>query len=89
MKLTQQEYDLVLVMREIKYGEIYGIELASGIQDKELDVSPSTKALIQAIRDGENDIGVLTVHNKEPVNAEVDYKSKGFCCRKKIKFPTL
>jgi hypothetical protein len=88
MVVSDAELDLMDAIREVRYGEIYGVELKPGPYQHKVDVSQNLHDLLISIRDGFNDISVLTVHQGEPTIAESDFKHKTFCCRKKIKFPT-
>jgi len=87
--ITQREKDLIEAIREVKFGEMYGVEIQSQSYFSEhVILTPSQHDLIQAIRNGLQDISVLSIHNGDPAFAEVDEVINGFRCRKKIKFPT-
>ena len=87
--VTAREQELLDVIREVQYGELYGVEIEAQEPEREELVSPAERDLLEAIRGGLQYIDVLTIHNGEPSVAELDYKSAGFRCRKKIKFPTV
>lgn len=87
--VSAREQELLDCLREVQYGEMYGVEIAAQEPGIEELVSPAERDLLEAIRDGMQYIDVLTIHNGEPSVAELDYKSAGFRCRKKIKFPTV
>jgi hypothetical protein len=81
---------LITTMRSLRFGEMYGVEIDLDGDDLfPLEVSKNEYDLVQEIHNGLQHIDVLTVHNGEPVRAEVDEKTNGFRCRKKIKFPTV
>jgi hypothetical protein len=88
MTLTKQEKELLDAVVEVKYGEIFGVELDPGKPEIEVEASQNFRSLIEAIRDGLNHISVLTIHQGDPAMAETDFKHKGFSCRKKYRFPT-
>jgi hypothetical protein len=78
---------LVQTTRDLKYGEMFGLDLDLGTPEKQFSVSQSEKDLVRFILDGNPYISVLTVHGGEPVLAEQDFVMNGFRCRKKTKFP--
>jgi hypothetical protein len=88
MILSDEEKQLLDAIRDVNYGEIYGVEIISGNPKHHVQVSANAQDLIEAIRDGQNSISVLTIHQGEPVMAETDYKRGRLHCRKKTKFPT-
>ena len=87
--VSAREQELLDVIHEVQYGELYGVEIEAQEPGIEELVSPAERDLLEAIRGGLQYIDVLTIHNAEPVVAELDYKRAGFRCRKKIKFPTV
>ncbi len=80
---------LITTTRSLRFGELYGVEIDLDGDQYPLEVSKNEYDLIEAIYNGLQHIDVLTIHNGEPVRAEVDEKTNGFRCRKKIKFPTV
>lgn len=88
MILSDEEKQLVEAIHDVNYGEIYGVEISGGNPQHHFEVSANVEDLIEAIRDGLNNISVLSIHQGEPVMAEVDYKMGRLHCRKKTKFPT-
>jgi hypothetical protein len=89
LTLSKEEQDLLWTIRELCFGELFGIEIKDTPKTCALKVSPSERDLIDLIRSGTQKIDILSVHMGEPVLAEVDFKLNNFRCRKKIKFPTL
>ncbi len=88
--VNSQTAVLITTTRSLRFGELYGVEIELDGDDLfPLEVSKNEYDLIEAIHNGLQYIDVLTVHNGEPVRAEVDAKTNGFRCRKKIKFPTV
>ena len=85
--LSEEEAGLIATLREVAFGEMYGVRIAPGPAQIASRVSAAERALILEIRDGLEDISVLHVHEGQPAYAEVDEKIAGFRCRKKIKFP--
>jgi hypothetical protein len=80
---------LLLTTRELRFGELYGVDLEMRGPRNNFEVSKAEKDLVKLILDDEACyIDVLTVHQSEPVTAEMDMEVRGFRCRKKIKFPT-
>jgi hypothetical protein len=74
--------------RKIGYGELYGVEIPDEVRTVQALLSPCENDLIELIRDGQQELSVLHVHQSQPALAELDYVEKGFRCRKKVKFPT-
>ncbi len=87
--VSAREQELLEVIREVQYGELYGVEIEAQEPEREELVSPAERDLLEAIRGGIQYIDVLTIHNAEPVVAELDFTRASFRCRKKIKFPTV
>ncbi|MEL7591636.1 MAG: hypothetical protein AAGU17_10140 [Anaerolineaceae bacterium] len=87
--VSTNEQELLKVIREVEYGELYGVEIAAQEPELEALVSTAERDLLEVIRGGLQYIDVLTIHNGEPSIAELDYQQAGFRCRKKIKFPTV
>lgn len=87
--VTAREQELLDVIREVQYGELYGVEIEAQEPEREELVTPAERDLLEAIRGGLQYIDVLTIHNAEPVVAELDFSRASFRCRKKIKFPTV
>ena len=79
---------LLRTTRELQFGEIFGVEIDPRTRMVHAQVSANERDLAHFIEDGNCYIDVLTVHQSEPVTAELDYENRGFRCRKKIKFPT-
>ncbi len=88
LKLTGPELDLVCAMRELGFGEMFGVEIPDAEQETRLMIPQATYDLILHIRSGVRYIDVLTVHRGQPTLAETDLKIDTFRCRKKVKFPT-
>lgn len=86
-QLSHSEFNLVMIVREIEYGEIGEIEVS--IEEQEhlpLAITDKERQLIEYVRNGHQAITLLTVHQSEPQYAEIDFERMGFRCRKKIKF---
>ena len=80
---------LLRTTRELHYGELFGVEIDPTGPRENLQVSSNERDLVRLILDeGTCYIDVLTVHQSEPVLAEMDVEVRGFRCRKKVKFPT-
>ena len=79
---------LIRAMRNLRYGEIFGVEIPLGGTLTPVELSNNEYDLVEAVKDGMQHIDVLTVHNGEPVLAETDYKDGDFHCRKRMRFPT-
>jgi len=88
IKVSKKERDLLLSIRDLGYGEIFGIEIPDENPEFDFAVTKAELDLITMIRNGMGYIDVLTVHNGEPAISENDFKDRGFRCRKKIKYPT-
>lgn len=88
MKVTKTEKLLLETLAEMRFGEIYGLELMDEPTTEVVMVTAAQRSLIRNIWGGMRNIGVLSVHQGDPVLAEVDCKINGFRCRKKYKFPT-
>lgn len=87
--VSTPEWQLLEAIREIKYGEIFGVQVDDNGKWIEDEVTPAEACLLEYIRDGAQYIDILTVHNGQPTLAETDMKIHGFRCRKKVKFPTV
>lgn len=88
--VSSHEADLIDAIRQVQFGELYGVEIAAGGGDFiEMPLAPAMWDLILYIRSGVQHIDVLTVHHGQPIQAETDCKILGFRCRKKAKFPTI
>ena len=88
LELAEAEARLVDALRDVAYGEIYGIQVEPGERNRLYRLSAAERSLIFEIRDGLTSISVLHIHDNQPVYAEVDEKIGGFHCRRKIKFPS-
>lgn len=89
LSVSSSERKLLTLIREVGFGEMYGVEILEGEHDYVVTPTQAEHDLLMAIRNGLQHIDVLTIHNGEPTMAEVDFKDSGFRCRKKIKFPTV
>lgn len=87
--VSSEEMMLLGAIRELGYGYMYGVRVEEHKPDLPLEVTHAEKDFLEAIRNGLQEIDVLTVHGGEPTVAETDYKHNGFRCRKKIRFPTV
>ena len=87
VEISEREYDLLQTMAEIGFGEIYGLDPEPQPKTIEAQVSKNFQDLLEIMREGAR-ISVLTVHQGEPVTAEIDEKIKDFRCRKRVKLPT-
>lgn len=87
--VSRNECDLLETIEEIGHGEIYGLEISSQSPTIEVRIASANRDLLNAIRNGLQYIDVLTIHDGEARMAEVNYKTNGFSCRRKIKFPTV
>jgi len=88
MQMPQAVGKLIQTIREIGYGEMYGVELNMATPETIMDVSHNERDMVRFILDGNPYLDVLTIHDSQPVYAEQDFASRGFRCRKKTKFPT-
>ena len=86
--ISGEENRLLSVMQELGFGELFDVEIADQPKTLTVEVSENAASLVDLIRSGVQDIAVITVHQGEPVLAEVDEVNSGFRCRKRIKFPT-
>ena len=89
LSVNDQTRSLIQTIRRLRFGEIYGVEIALGGDTSPIDLSKNEFDLVKEIENGLQSIDMLTIHNGEPVLAEVDYKDNCFRCRKKVKFPTV
>lgn len=86
--VSDSEAALIEAMRNLRYGEMFSVEIDARPAGQAMKVSANVRSLLELTRDGMQHIDVLTVHEGEPVLAEIDYQDRGFRCRKRIKFPT-
>ena len=89
VKVTKRELELIGTIRKLGYGELYGVEIEDGYRSIAAELSTCEADLIDFIRDGQQEISVLHIHQSQPAYAETDFVSHGFRCRKKTKFPTV
>ena len=89
IELTNAEVALVETLRDVAFGEIYGIKVEPGEVKIPYDLSDAERSLIFEIRSDCPNISVLHIHERQPTYAEVDIRISGFSCRKKVKFPTV
>ena len=89
VELSESEAGLIETLREVAFGEMYGVRIANEPAHIPSRISAAERALVLEIRDGLEDISVLHVHEGQPAYAEIDEKIAGFRCRKKIKFPAV
>lgn len=87
--VSTAEYALLVAMREVQFGNLYGVEIKDQRPIVTQQLSQAEKDLIGYIRAGAQYIDILTVHNGQPTLAETDIKLNGFRCRKRVKFPTV
>ncbi len=88
IEVSDSEAALIETMQNLRYGEMFSVEIDARPAGQAKKVSANVRSLLEWIRDGAQHIDVLTVHEGEPVLAEIDYQHHGFRCRKRIKFPT-
>ncbi len=86
--VSKEESDLLWTIRELGFGELYGVEIRDGPKDTVFRANQQEADLIEAIRAGNQYLDVLYVHQGSPIMVEIDFKVNGFRCRKKIRFPT-
>lgn len=87
--VSTPEYLLLEAIREVKFGELFGVQVDDQHKWIDYELLQAEMDLLCFIRDGAQYIDVLTVHNGQPVLAETDFRLSGFRCRKKVKFPTV
>ena len=86
MKVSVSENALILTIRELEFGEMFGVEVDDQKLEIDMAISTPERGLIEFLRDGNQKIDVLRIHQGDPACAETDFKKNGFKCRKKIKF---
>ncbi len=86
--LSEQERDLIDTIRELVFGELYGVEIPDREAVYTRLLTPIEQDLILYIRSGCQHIDILTVHNGQPAMAETDSKIRGFRARRRVRFPT-
>ncbi|MCB2146586.1 MAG: hypothetical protein KQI81_08935 [Deltaproteobacteria bacterium] len=84
--VTKHEKELLQTIKDVKFGEMFGVFLPFSTKDKQHKASENDLSLLELLREG-LEISVLTVHSGEAVMAEIDEKIGDFRCRKKIKLP--
>ena len=87
--VSTPEYQLLEAIREVKFGELFGVQVDDQAKWIDYELSQAEIDLLTFVREGNQYIDILTVHNGQPTLAETDYKISGFRCRKKVKFPTV
>jgi hypothetical protein len=86
--VSHEENGLLWTIRELGFGELYGVEISDRTREVELTVNKAERDLIEFIRGGMQYIDILHVHQGAPCLAEIDFKLNSFRCRKRIRFPT-
>jgi hypothetical protein len=89
VKVSKRERDLILGMRSLKFGEMFGVEVPDEPYTEDLKVTGNEQDLLTLLRNGLMYIDVLTIHNGEPTLVETDLICNGFRSRKKHKLPTV
>lgn len=84
--LTEHEENLIDAIHEMRFGELYGVEIPADGERLHKLLSPAEQELIYFIRAGHQYIDILTVHNGQPTLAEIDCKIRGFRTRRKVRF---
>ncbi len=88
LDVSEEESDLLWTIRELGFGELYGVEIKDGPQVFQLPVNRAEKDLVEFIRAGNQYLDILYVHQGSPIQVEIDFRLNSFRCRKKIRFPT-
>jgi len=86
--VSGEERRLIETIQKIGFGEIYAPKMEGQQHSEAAEVSANVKDLLDLIRSGAP-VSIITIHQNEPVYAEVDQLIDGFRCRKRIKFPTV
>lgn len=87
MLISTGVWKLLSTIRELGYGEMFGVTVNETGETIEAELNQNERELVAWLEEN-SEIDILTVHNGKPVLLEVDYKQNGFRCRKKVKFPT-
>jgi hypothetical protein len=88
MRVTSAEQTLVETIQKLRFGEMYSLKVGQTPDVQfPLTTSANVRDLLELLREWGR-VDVLTVHEGEPVTAELDYQENGYRCRKRIKFPT-
>lgn len=84
-RMSEQEADLILDIRDLTYGELHDILFRTGRQI-DFEITPKEAALLRALRETKK-LDTIIVHDSEPATALVKTKTpRGRECTKKIKF---
>ncbi len=84
--ITEREDELIEALHELCFGELYGVEILEEGDHLLRLLSQAEQELIYFIRAGHQYIDILTVHNGQPILAEVDFKIRGFRVRRRVRF---
>ncbi len=87
VRVSGEERKLIETIRKIEFGEIYSPKVEDREHSEVAEVSGNVSDLLDLIRTG-MPISIITIHQSEPVYAEVDQLVDGFRCRKKVRFPS-
>ena len=88
LKVSPAEKALIEATRALRYGELFEVAVAAGEPTEAIEVSPGEADLLRLVRSaGPLSIDVLTVHQGQPVLAELELIVNGFRGRKKLKLP--
>jgi hypothetical protein len=88
IRITEAERKLLADIEELKYGEIYDVELPESEKSTLILLSEQKKRLIEEIRTGHRFFLMIQVHQGEPAYAEVLYNTKhsNLRSKKRLKF---
>jgi hypothetical protein len=84
IQVSNNVEQLILTIRSLNFGEIFSVNPDLEENVREMEVSANEKALIDTLHEHRK-IDIITVHQGEPVYAEIDKVTNKFRCRQKIK----
>lgn len=79
------ENDLLISITEVKYGEVFNIEVPDAPPEVQVVITDNQRLLIDFIREGNRKIDTISVHEGQPVSVEVISIIRGYRCVKKIR----
>ena len=83
--VSVSENSLLDAMKELKFGEMKDVNVDDGMPRIDRALTEKQVALVNFIRDGNQHIDKLVVHEGEPMQVETYMNVKGFHCVRKIR----
>lgn len=83
--ISINEQRLLEAIQEVKFGELYGVEVLDAPKEIITKVKDSNVKLLELIREGNPLVDTITIHDGEAVSAIIVGMRHGWGYRKKVK----